>query len=245
MPDLRCFSMAAVAYYNASGALVEELQEDFASTIESTISPVPVVVSEITTVAGLLAAAKAQLLTHVKGVSPKTVFVDGLRWNSQYDALPTYISHIDGPQIDVWPQTNRVYTLGAERFVTGAALLQAGLSVRANASGARIQEVNITNGVQLFRRFVVPSEGSKDLYRTLLLDGFVHKNLLMVVTDSAGKKAYGTPLRTWKPGPRSVVFCGDHVNDCESDGMQLGHGPVAMLSTWVPILSDDLAGQTW
>jgi hypothetical protein len=35
------------------------------------------------------------------------------------------------------------------------------------------------------------------------------------------------------------------VNDCESDGMQLGHGPVASLSSWVPILGDDLGGFTW
>ena len=247
MSDLRCYSMAAVAYYDASGSLVEELAEDFAVTIESTIAPVPVVFSDIRTVASLQAAAKMHLLTHVKGPGgPSTVFVDGLHWNSQYDAPPTFVSHMDGPIIDVWQQTHRVYTLGAERFSTGSALLQAGISVRTNASGAAIAEVNITNGAaRLFRRFVPQAEGSTSLARTLLLDGFVHRNLMLTVVDTAGRKAYGSPLRTWKPGVRSIVFCGDHVNDCESDGMQLGHGPVASLSSWVPILGDDLGGFTW
>eukprot|EP01052_Picozoa_sp_SAG31_P008021 SAG31_NODE_395_length_16265_cov_4.941420_3_plen_913_part_00 len=248
MPDLRVYSMAAVAYYDSVGTLVEELHDDFAFTIEATIAPVPVVFSDIRSVAALRVAAKTQLLTHVKGAGgPSTVFIDGLRWNSQYDAPPTFVSHMDGPIIDVWPQTHRVYTLGAERFSTGSALLQAGISVRTNATGASIAEVNITNGQQLFRRFVPqPSSiNNASLHRTLLLDGFVHKNLLLTVTDSAGRKAYGSPVRTWKPGVRSIVFCGDHVNDCESDGMQLGHGPVQMLSTWVPILGDELGGFTW
>jgi hypothetical protein len=101
----------------------------------------------------------------------------------------------------------------------------------------------ITNGRKLFVNF--SDSLGPTLYRTLLLDGFVHKNMVLAVTDSAGRRAFGCPLRTWKPGPRSIVFCGDHVNDCESDGMELGHGPVASLSTWVPILGQDLAGSTW
>ena len=74
----------------------------------------------------------------VRGHGPSTVFVDGLRWNSQYDALPTYVAHADGPQIDAWPQTNRQYVLGAERFVTGSALLQAGISLRCEDKQASV-----------------------------------------------------------------------------------------------------------
>ena len=83
------------------------------------------------------------------------------------------------------------------------------------------------------------------MHRTLLLDGYVHANYGITVTDNDGKVAFGTPLRTWKPGQRSVVFCGDHVNDCESDGMQLGHGPVQTIAAWVPRIPDDVAGGTW
>ena len=206
MPDLRCFSMAAVAYYDSTGALVEELEEEFAFTVESTIAPVPVAVSEIKSVSAFEAAVKTQMLTHVRGKGAGTVFIDGLRWNSQYDALPTYVSHAGGPAIDAWPNTNRVYTLGAERFVTGSALMQAPISVRANTTGATISEINITNGRRLFRRFLPKAEA---FTKTLLLDGYVHANYVLTAVDSAGRKAFGTPLRTWKPGPRSVVFCGD------------------------------------
>ena len=239
MPDLRCFSMAGAVYYGRDGKLVENLREDFLFTIESTIAPVPTAISEVTSPAAVASAAASQFLTHVTGTGPTNVFVDGLRWNSQYDGLRTYVSN--GPHIDVWAATNRVYSLGAERFVTGNALLKAPLSI-SNPSGKSIVEVNITNGRRLFRRFI--GEGP-NLHRTLLLDGYVHANLGITVTDSDTKVAFGTPLRTWKPGQRSVVFCGDHVNDCESDGMQLGHGPVTTIAAWVPRIPDDVAGGTW
>jgi len=42
-----------------------------------------------------------------------------------------------------------------------------------------------------------------------------------------------------------VVFCSDHVNDCKSGGMLLGHGPNIMLAHWVEPLPQDVAGATW
>ena len=68
---------------------------------------------------------------------------------------------------------------------------------------------------------------------------------MLTATDVSGLVAYGTPLRTWKPGRRSIVFCGDHVNDCWSNQFQLGHGPVSPLAQFVPPLDVDQAGYTW
>ena len=248
MPDLRCYSMAATVYYDSNGTLVEDLEADLKTTVESTITPVPVAVSEILSPKALVDAASNQMLTHVTLVSAplassntSSVFMDGLRWNSQYDSLPTFVSHADGPLIDMWPTTNRVYTLGAERFVTGSALLSASISLKAQ-HGATISNVTITNGRRLFRRFTQCNVSQ--FYRTLLLDGYVHKHLILVVVDSAGRRSYGSPLRSWKPGPRSVVFCGDHVNDC-TDAVELSHGPISPPAVWTPNLPVDLAGYTW
>eukprot|EP01051_Picozoa_sp_SAG22_P001501 SAG22_NODE_60_length_23423_cov_8.445250_5_plen_1524_part_00 len=248
MPDLRCYSMAATVYYDSNGTLVEDLEADLKTTVESTITPVPVAVSEVLSPKALVDAASNQMLTHVTLVSAplassntSSVFMDGLRWNSQYDSLPTFVSHTDGPLIDMWPTTNRVYTLGAERFVTGSALLPANISLKAQ-HGATISNVTITNGRRLFRRFTQCNVSQ--FYRTLLLDGYVHKNLILVVVDSAGRRSYGSPLRSWKPGPRSVVFCGDHVNDC-TDAVELSHGPISPPAVWTPNLPVDLAGYTW
>ena len=55
-----------MAYYNTSGELVEDLHDDFLFTVESTISPVPVVVSEVTSPSAVAAAVDNQLLTHVR-----------------------------------------------------------------------------------------------------------------------------------------------------------------------------------
>ena len=63
-----------------------------------------------------------------------------------------------------------------------------------------LAEVNISNGRALLRRF---TPGTPTLYRTLLEDGFVHRNLVLTAVDSQGRVAVGCPLRTWKPGPRS------------------------------------------
>lgn len=56
MLDLRDYSAAAVAYYDSAGALVEHLYDDFLATVESTTTPVPVVMSEVASPAALVAA---------------------------------------------------------------------------------------------------------------------------------------------------------------------------------------------
>ena len=169
MLDLRDYSAAAVAYYDGAGALVEHLYDDFLATVESTTTPVPVVMSEVASPAALVAATQSQMLTHVRGRGAPHVFEDGLQWNSQYAANPVFVAHKLGPQIECWPQTRRTYTLGAERFVTGSALLQAGIQVRAGK--ANLAEIRISNGRELFRRF--DADAATSFERTLLLDGCV------------------------------------------------------------------------
>eukprot|EP01052_Picozoa_sp_SAG31_P021495 SAG31_NODE_1665_length_7585_cov_6.666711_6_plen_569_part_00 len=240
MGDLRDYSMAAV-FYHASDGSMEDLRSDFLEAAESTIAPTPVAVSDIHSPASLGAAAQNHWLTHVTGSGPSSVFHDGLRWNNQYDAMQTYVSN--GPIINTWAQTNRVYTLGAERFVTASALMVAPLSVSSANAGADLKKVEITNGRQLFRRFM---PNRSDFNRTLLLDGYVQKDLVLSVEDDSGCGAFGAVARTWKPGGQhSVVFCDDHINDCRTSGMQLVHGPGPLLATYVPVLSADVAGFTW
>lgn len=243
---------------NRTGELVENLREDFLKMIESTIPGTPMAVSDVYDVAALERAATSQILTHVRAASSSVtdLFVGTLRWNSQYDAMPVFVS--DGPVIESWPDTHRPYTLGTERFVAASALLQAAISVKpASPDGAPIVDVVITNGRREFRRFRAPfsrggngEDGANSLadghlFRTLLLDGFVHKNLALTATDEKGGQAFGFPLRCWHSGQRSITFCGDHVNDCASSGDVLAHGAFAERIAWVPFLSADIAGMTW
>ena len=86
MTDLRVFSGAAVFYYDSKGQLVEDLREDFKEYCESTISPVPITMSEVLSPAALSTAAKTQVLTYARATSLSTMFTQSLRWNNQFGA---------------------------------------------------------------------------------------------------------------------------------------------------------------
>ena len=132
MTDLRVFSGAAVFYYNSTGHLVEDLREDFKEYCESTISPVPMTMSEVLSPAALSTAATTQVLTYARADNLSTIFATALRWNDQFDSFDTFVSN--GPIIDAWSGLHRVYTLGDARFATGRALMACNLSVHAGGS---------------------------------------------------------------------------------------------------------------
>ena len=179
--------MAAVMYYDRAGKLVDDLAEDFKETAESTILPTPVCVSEVGSPTLLTAAIRAnQALTHVRSVSVTNIFSEALRWTNQYDSLSPFVSN--GPLIESFPHTTRPYVLGCERFVVGQSLQLAKISVSARAGGPNIKEVALYNGRELFRRFEV---NGPHLFRTLLLNGYLHKTLVIVATDAEGNVAVG------------------------------------------------------
>ena len=238
MTDLRIYSIAAARYYGRDGKLVEDLTEDFKETAESTIVPTPVCVSEVGSPAALTAAVAArQSLTHIRAASVATIYNEGLRWTTQYDSLPTFVS--SGPIIDSWPTMARHYVLGEARFVVGLSLMEANISVSAAPGGPDLKEVSIFNGRELFRRFEV---NGPHLFRTLLLDADLHKTLVLVATDVDGNVAVANAARSWKAGSNAVIFCGDHTNDC-GPGNLLAHGPMYCEVAMVPSLAEP--GATW
>ena len=129
--------------------------------------------------------------------------------NNQYASPQTSVS--DGPVVEEFTQTHMVYNLGDARFVTGNAMLPLPISVRSPGS-VPIRTIELWNGQELYRRFETES---LHFQRTLLLDGFVQKNLVLRAVDARGRKAVAFPTRTWKasPGTQSVVYCGVSSND--------------------------------
>ena len=171
------------------------------------------------------AAAKKQGLTHVMagtlaGIWSATGGV-GLSWNDQYDAEQVFVS--DGPVIHRFPCDgpaqcqSRVWTLGAERFVTGRNLMTLNISVSAAAG---LKEVSIFNGRELYRRYA--PAGAPAFHRTLLVPGETQKNLVLIAEDRNGGKATAFAHKNWKDGTGAPVFCSDHFND---GSMKLFHGP--------------------
>ncbi len=114
--------------------------------------------------------------------------------------MPVYTSAND-ISIDAWEGTYRTMVLGAERFVTGLGVMPSGISV---SSPVGLRSVSIFNGDRLFRRFA--PNGSTHFFTTLLLDGFIHRNLVLVAEDIEGYKAMSFPRRNWKGGVRSVEY---------------------------------------
>jgi hypothetical protein len=178
----------------------------------------PVALHAVTTPAALAAAAQQQIgLTSAVLKSLPDLWKVALRWNDQYDSYPVFVG---GPQILTFPCDrpgdcqDRMETLGAERFVASRMLMPLNISV---FSARGLRRVELRNGRSLYRRFLVG--GEKRFYRTLLLDGEVQKNLVLIVEDTAGDTSIGYAHRNWKVGQRAPVFCVDHINDCTAQGM--------------------------
>lgn len=236
--DLRCYGAAALRYYR-NGKLVEDMTDDYLLCAQGTIPPMPMSFNEVRSPEELIREAKSgNALTYAQARSVRNVFFDALWWPNQYQSNNAFPS--DGPIIHEWPMTFRVMTLGAEEFVTAPALMVSRIEVSAEKG---LKEVAIYNGRELFRRFLV--NGEKKFAETLLLDGTIQKNLVLIATDMKGGRAVSFARRCWMDGGRQIVFCSDHVNDCKSGGMLLGHGPNVMLVHWVVPLPDDVAGMTW
>lgn len=238
IPDLRTYGMAAVRYYE-HGKLIEDVTQDYLTTAQGTIPPAPASVNLVTSPAELVKEANSgHSLVYAQSRSLANLFVEALRWTHQYDGVNVFTS--DGPQIVAWPSCYRVGTFGSEEFVTGRILMPSLIHV---TSDKGLKEITIYNGQNLFRRFKF--KGEKDFQKTLMLEGAVQKNLVLIAEDVAGGKAVSFARRCWKDGAREVVFCSDHVNDCKSYGMILGHGPTAVPFTRPPELPNDIAGDTW
>ncbi|MGA2618360.1 MAG: hypothetical protein ABSF26_12170 [Thermoguttaceae bacterium] len=236
--DLRLYGMAAVRYYRG-GRLVEDNTADYLTTVQATIPPAPASVDEVYSPAELAReVAAGHSLVYVQARSLESLFMDGLRWTHQYDSPMVYMS--DGPTILAWCGCYRVATLGAEEFVTGMSVMPSPLGV---LSEKGLKEIRIYNGSELYRRFSWPPHAAPKAFRqTLVLDGNIQKNLVVVAEDVAGHRAITFARRCWKDGGLAVAFCSDHVND---GTMALAHGPYSYPWIRQPSLPMDIAGWTW
>ena len=235
MHDLRLYAMAAVRYYRA-GRLVEDNTDAYLTTAQCTIPPAPASVNEVASDEELLRELSAgNALVYAQARSLDTLFLDALRWTHQYDAPNVFMS--DGPVVECWPSCYRVSTLGAEEFVTGVSVMPAPLAV---VSDRGLKEVRLYDGQNLFRRFL--PNGARQFRQTLVLEGTIQRNIVLVAEDMAGKKAVTFARRCWKDGSLAVSFCSDHVND---GTMALTHGPYSYPLIRHPSLPADIAGDTW
>ena len=235
--DLRDYAMAAIRYYK-DGRLVEDNTADYLTTAAGTIPPAPISFNEVRSPTELTREVNlGHALTCVQASSVANIFRDGLWWPNQYASYNTFPS--DGPIIHAWPQTVRVWTLGAEEFVTKPAIMEAPLQVSAAAG---LKEIRIYNGPELFQRW--ECHGAKQFSARLQLDATIQRNLVLVATDLKGGQAVSFARRCWKDGTYAPIFCSDHVNDCDWRNL-LAHGPMGMHPTLVAPLPPDIAGVTW
>jgi len=207
LPDVKNCSAAAIRFYR-DGKLVQDLTDEYLTTVQGTCPPSPVAVNIVRSPADLVREARSgNALTFAQGRSLATLVKDALRWSSQYDALNVFSS--DGPIIRTWPQHGRAMVYGAEPFVVDRELMVSELHV---TSAVGLREIRILNGRRLVRRFL--PGGAKTYRQVLHLPAAVQQNLVLVAEDVKGGKAVSFPRLSWKEGSRAAIFCGDHVNDC-------------------------------
>src|SRR5208337_3263886 len=105
-----------------------------------------------------------------------------------------------------------------------------------------LKEIRIYSGSALYRRFFWPHAAPKAFHQTLVLEGNIQKNLVVVAEDVDGRQAITFARRCSKDGGLAVAFCSDHVND---GTMALAHGPYSYQWIRQPSLPMDIAGETW
>jgi len=238
MPFQRNCALAAIRYYR-DGKLVEDMTEDYLTTLQSTMPPTPVSVNEVHSPAELIEEVKSgHALTYAQARSLKSLMQDALRWSTTYDGMNVFLS--DGPIIHEWPTCYRPMTFGEEEFVTVPAIMESPLHV---TSTVGLKEIVIYNGREVFRRFVL--NGQKDFNQKLVLDGTVMKNLVAIATDVKGGKAVSFARRSYKYGIDSIAYCADHFNDYGGAMLKSFHGPGPLPVAAAPELPVDVAGATW
>ena len=86
--------MASVKSYSRSGALIEDLSEDFKQTQESTIGPTPVVVDPVGSPEELAQSVREKenrAATFVRSSSLDRIYCDGLRWAGKIVILSRFV----------------------------------------------------------------------------------------------------------------------------------------------------------
>jgi len=210
MPDMRGYSSAALMYYSG-GKLLEDATQQFLLTAEGTLAPCPIAFNEVKTVDELRHTVQHHSITHVRSSTLELIWNKGLRWDNQFDYMPVYVAPMT-VEVRAWGRTllrsspvdpvdasddtsygapNRVMTLGAARFIANRAVSPVAVSAY---SPNGLRSVEIYDGERLHRRFG-PIHGPHSFYRTVLLNGVVQRNLVLVVTDLDGNKAVNYAFR--------------------------------------------------
>ncbi len=235
MPCQRLTAMAAIKYYK-DGKLVEDMTDDYLTTLQSTMPPSPVSVNEVYSPDALMAEVKSgNALTYGKARNIHSIMSDILRWSTTYDGMNVFLS--EGPIIHEWPTCYRPMSFGGEEFVTLPSIMESPLKV---TSDLGLKNIKIYNGRELFRNFEVG--GQKVFSEKLILDGTLLRNMVVIAEDVKGGKAVSFARRCYKYDVRALSYCADHVND---GPMRSFHGPGGLPVCQAPELPQDVAGATW
>jgi hypothetical protein len=242
LSDARLYSAAGVRFYR-DGELVEDVQRDYLTTVQSAIAPSPLAINLVRSPEALSRdALRERGLTYALADSldaraPRGIFRGALRWAHQYEGLPVFVS--SGPKILSWPGCDSVETYGSEGFAPGRAAVASPLLVESDKG---LREIRIYDGQRLFRRFL--PNGAHRFEQVLMLDGAVQKDLVVVAEDRVGGSAVSFPHFLRTGGAHAIQFCSDHVNDCRTDWL-MAHGPYSLPLNQVPGLASSFAGTTW
>lgn len=235
--DLRLYSALGVSYYQGTRR-VEQLFQEYIQSSSTGLPPTPLSITEITHAQMLPKLLQRRVpLTYVAERKLSRV-AKHLGWDNVYSAARVSVSN--GPIIQSFPSSFFYRTLGAQIGITGRAMQPVHVTV---SSPHPIQHIVIYNNGRIYRS-IRPQRRTRRWSKTLLLPGNLQKNLLLWVKDARGGVAISSVNRSVKDAHGDVVFCGDHVNDCNRNPV-LARGTFQLPIHFSPKLLVDEAGFGW
>lgn len=229
----RTYGMGAIWTYE-NGKLVCDATDNYLVTAQGCVPPSPAAINIVRSPAHLKREAEARRgLMMGQAKSLETLQLDALSYLSALTYSAPNIFPTTGPVIHGWPECFRVHTFVIEDFVTGRNVMRSPIHV---TSDVGLKEITIYDGTVLFRRFLL--NGAKEFRETLVLNGTVQRNLVLIAEDVNGGKAVSYARRSRKCSD-ATEYCGDRVN---TTGIFMFHGP-----GMVPVLQSPevYGGYTW
>jgi len=204
IPDLRCFSMCGVRYYD-HGKEIEDVTDEFLLTNEGSMSGSPVSINLVDSPQEMADELKSgHAVTYAVAENIKKLWEQALRWNHPF--ISPHVFPSDGPIINIWPGSMRTKAYGQDDFVVAFNHMPTRLQITADNG---LKEISLYDGSRQIARYL--PDGAKEFDKTLHLNATFQQNISVVVTDMTGKKAVSAPVRTWKAGI-GELYCADHVN---------------------------------
>jgi len=202
--DTRCYRQCVPVFTYRGGRKVDELTSEYLQLADAGEWPIPIALDFVDSADRLPDPAGSERAHTV-------LLADDLEeWRERHQPRPDFRPTAfvtNGPEILHWQwSSDRDYVANGNWFEWSRYRWMIRFKV---ASPAGLKEIRIMDGPVLFRRFL--PRGAKEYERVIHLTHNQQKNLVLIVTDNAGRTAYGGELLD-RNHLMELFYCSDRMN---------------------------------